>query len=433
MPTNPIAVKLRLSPTQTQVIDKGLDFIAKAWIVSQQGRTTGTFYPFAIKPLPAGVNAGTFNQAIMDRILALWKRLAPKARTGGRMQMDWLELRIAIFACRSGLDLARYPESRVKHSVFKRRKRRSKSDPEIARLAEKTRHVIACLEQHQKRATRLFKKTVDTSEFNIRAAEWKQHLHWIRLNLTFFRTADLLFGHSPLCKLRRRIVRRLVEIAQKVLPMQGYDLPPERTIRQAVRLYTRDCRRFRIPPRHLDLLTGAATYMDQVLLAEYIAEKLNLKKVRTPIVPGNLTKAPAAKPEAPRPPEGAKQESRQTTPSPVRKRTSKAANRRRFTPPPEPPPREPVPTTPPSNESALETFPQPFPLPTTPSPGKRTSKAANRRRFTPPPEPPPQEPVPTPSNESALETSSQPLSEKSTWASGPEARLAWLKAWAKTH
>ena len=43
----------------------------------------------------------------MDEIIGLWKRLKPKAKTGGRVQMDAVELRASIFSIRANLDYVR--------------------------------------------------------------------------------------------------------------------------------------------------------------------------------------------------------------------------------------------------------------------------------------------------------------------------------------
>src|ERR1019366_3245021 len=48
-----------------------------------------------------------FDQNLMDKILDLWKRLRPKAKAGGRVQMDTIELRATIFAIRANIDFAR--------------------------------------------------------------------------------------------------------------------------------------------------------------------------------------------------------------------------------------------------------------------------------------------------------------------------------------
>jgi len=43
----------------------------------------------------------------MDEISALRKRLHPKAKTGGRVQMDAIELRAVIFAIGANIDYVR--------------------------------------------------------------------------------------------------------------------------------------------------------------------------------------------------------------------------------------------------------------------------------------------------------------------------------------
>jgi hypothetical protein len=44
----------------------------------------------------------------MDQMVALWKRLHPRAKTGGRTQMNAIEARAAILSMRVNLDWWRY-------------------------------------------------------------------------------------------------------------------------------------------------------------------------------------------------------------------------------------------------------------------------------------------------------------------------------------
>ena len=266
MPSDPLSVNFRLSSTQAQVIMQGLDFLAKTWMLKQRGGDPGTSYPFRNKPLAAGVTSGTFSQSIMDRQFALRDRMKPKARAGGRMQMDWLEVRIAIFACRVALDRARRPLSLNQKSILKSRTRRPKSHPEVAPLAKRTRQTIKSLERHQKRATRLGKKAVGDAEFFARAGEWREHQRWMRMYLAFFREGEVLRAGS-LAGFYRREVRKVVQIAVEALEIEGYDPPPEEEVREAVRRYARRSRQLRIPPPYyIDIFRSGGTYSERVVL-----------------------------------------------------------------------------------------------------------------------------------------------------------------------
>lgn len=66
-------------------------------MLGQQGYDRRTHFPFLLKQLAPGQTSGTFSQSIMDRVIALRDRMKLKIHAGGRMQMDWLEVRIAIF------------------------------------------------------------------------------------------------------------------------------------------------------------------------------------------------------------------------------------------------------------------------------------------------------------------------------------------------
>lgn len=167
MPSNPIAVKLRLSPSQAQVIAQGLEFLTTFWRLRQKGYEPDTTNPFFLKSL-APEKTGIFSQAVMDRVVAPRDRLKPKAKAGGRTQLDWLEVRILILACRVALDAARRPLSPGQKCVSKDRDRRSKNHPEVAEFSRKVARTIHSRERHEKVSTRVFRGTVDEIEFSAR-------------------------------------------------------------------------------------------------------------------------------------------------------------------------------------------------------------------------------------------------------------------------
>jgi hypothetical protein len=289
MPPEFLSVSLRLSPSQAGVISEGLDFLASTWGLKQRGRNPGTTYPFLNKPLAPGKTAGTFSQSIMDRVVALRDRMKPKVGAGGRMQMGWLELRIATYACRVALDQARHPLSIHQTKVLRSRSGRPKSHPEVAALARKTRETIKCLERHQKKATRLYKTTVSDTDFSASIGEWKQHLRWMRMHLAFFREGEVLRAGPSLEKNYRKTARKILEITLEALDMEGYQLPPTKEVREAVRTYLRYCRRGRIAHLHFTpILRSGGTYNERVALGEYIATRLRLRRVRAATIPTGL-------------------------------------------------------------------------------------------------------------------------------------------------
>jgi hypothetical protein len=86
------------------VIWPGLNRLITSYTVRQSKRGVHYEYPFRVYPPPGGFNRGTFSQDNMNKIRALWKRLYPRSKTGGRVQMDAIELRAVIFAIGANID-----------------------------------------------------------------------------------------------------------------------------------------------------------------------------------------------------------------------------------------------------------------------------------------------------------------------------------------
>src|ERR1035437_6380406 len=94
------------------VLWPGLDLITS---LHKERNTKGGIrfeYPFRMYPPPAGFDRGAFDQEMMNEILALWERLHPRSTTGGRMQMNAVELRAAAFAVRANIDSVRMRRGR---------------------------------------------------------------------------------------------------------------------------------------------------------------------------------------------------------------------------------------------------------------------------------------------------------------------------------
>ena len=105
-------------------------------------------------PPPVGFPRGKFDRDLMDEIIGLWKRLKPKVKAGGRVQMDAIELRATIFSVRANLDYVRsrryfYRCLRSEDKVVFRL-----DDESFDQLNIKSKRVIQTLERHVKRANR---------------------------------------------------------------------------------------------------------------------------------------------------------------------------------------------------------------------------------------------------------------------------------------
>ena len=291
------SIKMRLTPTQMFIIARGLNFIVESHLERQRGTRLATAYQFMISPFPPGKDPGTFSQKLMDRMIALWDRIKPRAMgrsVGGRIQMDWLDLRMAIFAFRVGMGLrgesAR--EKRETDPTVRESWQRVKRDTE--RLQRKTKRTIRSLERSRGRADRAFRKTISHEEYLEREKEWRAHARWIHYDLAFFTPWSRYIG-TGIAKLRRMIIDDLSKTAEEALRLEGYEAPLPEALRDKVRLYIRYCRRGRIgEPVFRDILQKKK-YFDQLFLAEFVAKRLKLKRVSPRKIPGIAYGGPASK------------------------------------------------------------------------------------------------------------------------------------------
>src|SRR5689334_17534638 len=94
------AVRVRLTPTQTKAIWPGLDILVQSHALHTQRKVVRYRYDFRTLPQPPEFYKGKFNKDLMNRVLALHQRLRRKVETGGRLRLDAIEIRAAIFSAR---------------------------------------------------------------------------------------------------------------------------------------------------------------------------------------------------------------------------------------------------------------------------------------------------------------------------------------------
>lgn len=133
-----------------------------------------------------GYDNGDWNQELMEQILALHERLQRKSQSGGYVGMDFIDLRIAIFAGRTTVHVARQ-DAKIARKWDEKAKARFGLDlMSIRTLESKTKVLIRSLERQTKRANRLFLREHTQSEFRSKAHEWQRFLRWIRYHLAYF-------------------------------------------------------------------------------------------------------------------------------------------------------------------------------------------------------------------------------------------------------
>ena len=271
------AIRFRLSAAQMSVIWPGLDLLFKSYAARQLKGGIRYEYPFRIYPPLGGFKRGEFDQDFMDKILGLWKRLRPRAKAGGRVQMDTIELRATIFAIRANIDFVRKrrhdlrldPETRARFLI---------DDKSYDQLKIKSQRVICSLERHMKRANRVLLKLVNREQCTALVITWKAHLRWMRLHIVYFKPLPKIIRGRRIRQ--QREIDELMEMAVRGLQKEGYVPPDLKELRRMVRLYVRSARRGREggwTPRFL--LDGSRGVSYCWYLAKFILRRLELKEL----------------------------------------------------------------------------------------------------------------------------------------------------------
>ena len=110
---------------------------------------------------------------MMDRIRALAIRMKPIATTGGRVEMNDIDIRAAIFAARVNLQLLRRHVHDARRKDAKTKKTLGLDRAAIKKRKQQTGPVIKSLERDLKRATRSSLKITSRSEFAQMSKEWR--------------------------------------------------------------------------------------------------------------------------------------------------------------------------------------------------------------------------------------------------------------------
>jgi hypothetical protein len=173
MDQDPTAIRLRLSKSQMTVIWPGLDLIVRNRLTEIRTGESPNSYPFRNLPLPRGYDSGTWSEAMMNRIFDLWGRLQPKAKTGGRVRLNFVELRVAALAARITLKLKRVAVDNARRWDAKTKKRCRLDRSAIENLERSTKRVITSLERQMKRANRQFLSLNPRYEFVLLSKTWQ--------------------------------------------------------------------------------------------------------------------------------------------------------------------------------------------------------------------------------------------------------------------
>lgn len=243
MTSDPAAVRLRISAPQMSAIWPGLNRIVLAYSEYRQTGRYGYSFQSRLHPPSAEFDRGRFDRDLMAQILDLWKKLRPKANRGGRVQLNAIEIRAAILAVRVEADwwrLRKYEGRKYKA----RAKEMLGIDPEsLRKIRKRASRTIDSQERHMKRANYRLQTRVGRDAYNALMTAWQAHVRWIRLHLVYFRRLKPIISRS---KARYQLILdELEEVARVAIPEEGYELPTDKQLRRAMRLFALSSRRGR--------------------------------------------------------------------------------------------------------------------------------------------------------------------------------------------
>jgi hypothetical protein len=275
---DPAAIRFRLTSLQSSLIWRGLEFIVKSHIVRRDKGLIPYSYPFRLYPPPIGFDRGAYNTEIMDQIMDIWNTLLSKGAAGGRVQMNTLQVRAAIFAVRVHIDLWRKQKHIGRRWSADVKNRHCIDEAAFKQLELKAQRVIRSLERHRKRANRHLLTLITREEYAALIIDaWKKHLRWMRLRLVYFKPLPpVIPGNKTGFQL---ILNKLGEMVEQGIRNEGYRPLDAEELRRMMRLFVASSRRGREGGNWniRYLLKNANSTPAKSFLANFVLRRLNLE------------------------------------------------------------------------------------------------------------------------------------------------------------
>jgi hypothetical protein len=272
-------IRFRLSRAQMYVLWLGLDLLIRLHVARKHKGGIRYDYPFGIYPPSVGFDRGVFDQQMMDDIVALWQRLYPRSKTGGRMRMNTAELRAAIFAIRAYLGFIRMRRRKDRSSLPGTKAVVPIQGESFVQLKMRSRRVIRSLDRYLKRANLALMKSVTPERYKALKDTWKNHLRWMLIHMVYFRPWPKVIRGRKIGQ--QKILDELMEMAGRGIRNAGLQPPEPEELRRLMRLYVRSARRFR-EGKYTDLrylLAHKGFFEATWYLAQFVTKRLKLKEL----------------------------------------------------------------------------------------------------------------------------------------------------------
>jgi hypothetical protein len=259
------------------VIWQGLDLVFKSHIGRVHKGSSPHAFPFRMYQLPSRFNRGTFSIPMMGKFVDLWKRLNPKAKVGGRVAMDAVELRMTIFVIRAYIDFVRgrRHSHRLERALVKTRLQLD--DQSFDQLKIRSNRVILTLERHLKRANRAMQHSISAGAFVELMQDWRAHMQWMRLHIAYFKPPPPVVPGRKIWQ--QNALDELMKLAESGIWIAGYQPPDDQELRRMMRLYVRSARRDREGKFTVAFsVNHKLGYFVKDHLANFVLKRLQLKE-----------------------------------------------------------------------------------------------------------------------------------------------------------
>jgi hypothetical protein len=253
---------------------------------------------------------------VTELVIRLWRKMRPKRTSGGRVKLDLLEIRAAVFAVRVTLGIWRTRTTAIRRKAVQyrallksggvidkglaegfrqlnisserfsimREEAAAARNNELKQYSKRhrrhARSTILSLERHMKRANRLLLGSVSRAEYDALTKAWREHLRWMRLHLVYFKPLQ------PILRPKRRqqnILDVLSEMAIRGLKNEGYAPPEAREFRRVLRLFVHSSNRGREVSNSLpEMLRYPNNFGNKRFLAQWVISRTNAALERLP-------------------------------------------------------------------------------------------------------------------------------------------------------